>query len=285
MGKIIFDYEIDQSLSKKSNANDLSILIGVDRFSFLISDGQQHVNALKSYVYNKPLSPNYSLAAAIRDVCRTDSLLNLPYQSTRIGFSNTKNTIIPEPLFSGDQLAIYLKNIIDFPATDRLQADFIKGLQIRNVFGLNDANAKVLENFFPSAKLFHHQTAVLEGYSKLAAVLSGHQVFINVHDREVQVMAFVGKELLFNNVFPFQTPEDFIYYVLLVYHQFQLKPEIVPLTISGLLIKDSKIYHLLYRYIRLLNLVQSPDYYRFDDDLKQEDLHFYFDLYSLKLCE
>lgn len=285
MGKIIFDYLRDQNLSKNTNTSDLSILIGVDRFSFLVSDMQQNVQALKSYHYPQPITGGYSLTNGVNDICRSDALLALPYQSVRIGIQNTNNTLVPASLFVEGELGIYLRNSIDFPVEDRLQADGVSELNLRNVFSVEAALCEVLETYFPTAKLFHHQSAVLKGCAKLAAVQSGHQMFVNVQEKELQVMAFVGRDLLFNNVFPFHSPNDFIYYLLLVYHQFQLKPEVVPLTIAGLLVKDSQIYHLLYRYIRLLNLVQTPDYYRFAPDLAKQDLHFFFDLYSLKLCE
>lgn len=285
MGKIIFDYLRDQNLSKHTHTNDLSILIGVDRFSFLVSDTQQNVQALKSYHYPQAISPSYTLTNGVNDICRSDALLALPYQSVRIGIQNTHNTLVPDSLYTEGELGIYLRNSIDFPPEDRLQADPISELQLRNIFSVEAALCAVLETYFPKAQLFHHQSAVLKGCAKLAAVQSGHQVFVNVQEKELQVMAFVGRDLLFNNVFPFHSPNDFIYYLLLVYHQFQLKTEVVPLTIAGLLVKDSQIYHLLYRYIRLLNLVQTPDYYRFNSDLQRMDLHFFFDLYSLKLCE
>ncbi len=252
----------------------------------MISDPQQQVLALRSYDYAKEQTANYTLAAGIKDICRSDTLLTSPFQSIRIGLLNHKSTLIPAPLFQKDQLHTYLGNVLDFPNTDRLLTDQLLASEIHNVYSVNSEILQELEGFFPKAHFFHGQSPVLQGFYKLASLQTGPQVYINVHEKQVQILAFKGKELLFSNTFPFEASTDFIYYVLLIYDQLQLKPELVPLTIAGMIVKDSEIYHLLYRYIRLLNLVQAPDYYRFPESLRQEGvLHHYFDLCSLKLCE
>lgn len=285
MGKIVFEFLQDVSLLNNSNAHDLSILIGVDRFSFLISDPQQNVIGLKCYQYSQPLTPAYPVSTAIQEIYRIDELLAASYQSVRIGIHNATNTLVPDSLFQPEDLSIYFKNIIDHSPEDRLYHDSFKELNLHHLFALDSRVGSILENYYPNSRFFHGQSAALKGFSKLAAVQSGHQVFVNVHERSVQIAAFVGRDLLFNNSFPFESPNDFIYYLLLVYNQFQMKPDVVPLTISGLLVEDSRIYHMMYRYIRYLNIIQTPDYYRFPDTLKDQNLHFYFDLYCLRLCE
>ena len=72
---------------------------------------------------------------------------------------------------------------------------------------------------------------------------------------------------------------------MLLYDQFKLNPETDPIHIAGQIVEDSEIYHLLYRYVRHLNLVSGPSYYRFSQLFDTLPQHFYFDLYSLKLCE
>ncbi len=258
----------------------------MDRFSFLISDAQQKVLALKSYAYRKAINATYPLATGIKDLCRSDELLTANYRSIRIGLLTDKNTLIPAPLFQKEEKGTYLKQVFEYGAQDRLRSDLLTGMELRNVYAVDAEVFRALESFFPDAKLYHGHSPVIQGFHKLAALQSEHQVYINVHERQVQVMAFRGKDLLISNVFPFETSSDFIYYVLMIYQQFELKPEVVPLTIAGWIVEDSEIYHLLYRYIRLLNLVQAPDYYRFPEELRQQgQLAHFFDLCSLKLCE
>lgn len=258
----------------------------MDRFSFLVADAQQQVLAIKSYAYRKPINAAYSLALGIKDLCRSDELLTAPYRSVRIALLNDKNTLIPEALYEKDAQRTYLEHVLEYAPQDRLRVDSIPGLALRNVYAVDPEVFRALEGFFPQAQLFHAHSPTIQGFHKLAALQSEHRVYINVHGGQVQVLAFRGKDLLLSNAFPFESSTDFIYYVLLVYQQFELKPEIVPLTIAGWVVEDSEIYHLLYRYIRLLHFVQAPDYYRFPEALHQEgQLVHFFDLCSLKLCE
>ncbi|MFK8101225.1 MAG: DUF3822 family protein, partial [Saprospiraceae bacterium] len=143
----------------------------------------------------------------------------------------------------------------------------------------------ILKNSFPAADIFHSASALLLGQNKASEQLVDESVYVNVSNDYLQLSYFNGKEFIFNNSFHFRTAKDFIYYILLIYEQFKLKPEIVPLTISGQLIEDSQIYKIIFRYIRHIHFSQAPGFLRFGAAFDAHAKHLFFDLFSVGLCE
>ena len=85
---------------------------------------------------------------------------------------------------------------------------------------------------------------------------TGAGIFLNIKQRQVHIVVFEGADFVFSNIFAFESANDFVYYILLVYDQFKLKPEIDPVYISGQVVKESEIYKLLYRYVRNIHMLQ-----------------------------
>ena len=79
--------------------------------------------------------------------------------------------------------------------------------------------------------------------------------------------------------------QDFAYFILNVYEQFKLSAETTPLSISGSLTEDSDLFKVIYRYIRYIGFVNTPSYFRFGQQFTGIPQHFYFDLFSIKLCD
>ena len=98
------------------------------------------------------------------------------------------------------------------------------------------------------------------------------------------VFVFEDKGLLFSNAFPYQSAKDFIYFLLLPYQQFGLKPGKTPVYLSGQLVEDSEIYREALRYLKGPRFVEPPAFFHLGSRINQEPRHFYFDLLGLSLC-
>ena len=96
----------------------------------------------------------------------------------------------------------------------------------------------------------------------------------------LQIALFDGQALIFSNQFPFKSEKDFLYYTLLIYGQFKLDPETIPLHISGQLVKESAIYKKLYHYIRYTSFVPISSAYQLNSLLDKPD-YFFFDLLNI----
>ncbi len=276
---------IEDSFSKKYTANyDLSILAGMDRFSFAISDRQSNLLVLKSYAFFESQAKLNDLSAKIREVHMNDELLKLPYNEIRFAVVNTENTFVPERLYEKGKSDVYIDNMVERSITDKVFVDDLDSLEAKNIFKIDlDVEDNIL-SFFPSAKIHHILTPLVLGLKNVAEHHPQRKVYVHVRNKLAHIFLFDEELMLFANTFEFQTDKDFIYYVMLVYDQFQLKPEVVPLYFSGFILEDSQLYHQLYRYIRFLNHLQRPVFYNYGRKINQVNEHFFFDLFSFKLC-
>ena len=286
MGKISFEILEDQFLVNSTPLYNLSILVGIDRFSYLISSNQHQVLVLKTYTYLKQTEDDIAnIKSELHDIFLEDKLLQLTYQKTRIACWHAKNTYVPNRLFQEENKASYLEKMFAYNDKDEVLYDELISLHALNVYVLNNNILSILKNSFPTAKIFHSSTALLLGQNKASEQLVDEHVYVNISKEHLQLSYFKGKDFLFNNNFHFRTAKDFIYYILLIYEQFKLKPEIVPLTISGQLTEDSQIYRIIYRYIRNIHFCQAPGFLRFGSAFDSHSKHFFFDLFSVGLCE
>ena len=98
MGKLSVDIIEDIYLSKSADAgNNLSILIGMDRFAYLIHTADHQVLALREYEREPRASaPTKQGQSAfflpdLEQICKEDAHLNQAFGKIRIGWTVKKN--------------------------------------------------------------------------------------------------------------------------------------------------------------------------------------------------
>ena len=282
---ITIDIQEDNFNKKSTSSYDLSILLGMDSFVYFIGDVQRNVLAYKTYVFEEKEKDFSKLKAPLQAVLLNDKLLKLPYRKIKLSLLHPISTLIPNALYDENQKVAYLDKLTKLSDDDIIKVDELADLEMKNVYLVNKDITKLIRSYFPNAKFFHSTSALLLGLKKYVQHTNGQMIFGNVRDKTIQIIYFDGNNLVFSNRFEFHSAKDFIYYVMNVYDQFNLKPETVPFVISGEVVAESEIYHLLYRYIRNLKMIKLPGAYQFGTQMKGHNQHFYFDLLSLDLCE
>jgi Protein of unknown function (DUF3822) len=283
MGRInqeIVEFAFSQ---KATTAYDLNVMVGSDSIYYLINDAQMNVLALKSFHFDQ--RPNAQIAANLKATFIDDPLLKETYRSTKIVFSTPHFTLIPTKFYDENQHTAYFENLTALTGYDAISVDPIRIFDVQNVYLIDNQLAATAKTILPSAQHHHIFTSLALGCQKIAEHRGGYQLFANVRDGQLQILFFDGRDFIFGNSFSFKTPQDVIYYLLNCYEQFKLNPEVTPLSISGSLTEHSDIFKYIYRYIRHIGFVPTPPYFRFGQQFTGIPAHFYFDLFSVKLCE
>lgn len=109
----------------------------------------------------------------------------------------------------------------------------------------------------------------------------GVQVFVHLQQRSIQIACMNGRSLLLYNQYKIVSAQDALYFVLLVFEQFKLDPERMPIFISGELTKEGAIYRLFEQYIRYLYWTPIPMELDLHGDLSKPSPQRYLDLWSL----
>lgn len=267
---------------KTTQTYELSLLVGADSIYYLVNDAQLNVLALKSFHFDHRREK--SATAHLKAVFIEDEMLKLPFRATKIVFTTPHFTLVPTKFYDDKSRLAYFENLTTLNGKEHFDVDIIKNIESHNVYLVENELVDALKATFPQAHYYHYMTPLIQGYQKVATSRQGRQMFANVRDGQVQVLFFDSKDLVFANSFPYRTSQDLVYFILNVYEQFKLNPEVTPLSISGSLTEDSDIFKVIYRYIRYINFVNTPPYFRFGQQFTGIPQHFYFDLFSIKLC-
>lgn len=275
---------VDDQFSKRSSLSyELSVLVGKENLYYLVNDAQLNVLALRSYSFDR--QDILTVTAILKKVFMEDQILNLAYRVSKVAFMDHRFTLIPGDLFDEDCLPDYFVNVVDSGPDTQYLWDKLSSIDAVNVYQLSSSTISAARSYFSNIKAYHYMTPLILGFRKMAELQSGPKVYMNIRDQWLQVLYFEGHQLVLANHYAFKNATDIVYYSMMIFDQFKLNPGTVPVTISGGILPESEIYQHLYRYVRHLNLMATPAYYRLGPTFSHLQGHLYFDLFSIKMCD
>jgi Protein of unknown function (DUF3822) len=280
--KVTLDITDKKFLSGAASTYEFSLLIGTDGMSYLSADPKGEVHLLKSWRFINPENKFREVEAPIRSIFAQDVNLNLQYGNSRVAVFNNLVTLVPNRLFSADELPTYFNLLIQPESPLSYRYDDVKNLDVKVVFAVDKNIIGFIEQNYPKTKLTHSASSLLLAWHRLAR-RSEYDVFVNLRNQIAQIAVFDRQNLQFYNSFPFSKASDFLYFCLLAFDQLKLNPLDVTLTITGELMEDSEIYRLLYRYFRDIRFAETPaGLYQFSGPVDSLPGHMNFDLYAMK---
>ena len=276
MATIVFDIHTDRH-QQPSNDKNLSVLIGTNRFFFYISDGQQRILSQKHYVL-EDVQPY----AEIQSIIQKERILSKDFNSVNIAIDSTHFVFVPKVIYRPSIQKTYLQGIASLAASEMIFSDEIEELDVKNIHTIDNRMYEILERNFTSFKMFHSATPLLRRTKRL---VNGNDIIVNVQPNTLNIIVYKNNKFQLYNTYKYNSAEAFLYYVLLMYQQFDLDINETPLTLMGGIMPDSMIYKLLTTYVRQIKFAKRTKYYQFSPEYSNVPQQFHFDLYSLSVCE
>jgi hypothetical protein len=254
-------------------------LLGTDRLSYLVTNKEQKVLGLRSYRYAGLVQP-------LQHLLKEDVILNSSYDTTKVGVSSKQATLLPNALFESVATAKeYLANLVTIQHNDTIKIDTLVSNEAKCIYATSHHIIDEIESCLPTATIYHSSTGLIQNFSTNFDK-STTNIFLHIYNQNISLTVIKKGALQFYNTFSFKASADCLYFVLLVYKQLGLQPQKTPLYVVGELVEESEIHQLLHKYIKTIKFVGFPNFYTFGSNLKEElPSNFFFDLYSLKLCE
>ncbi|MCI5082681.1 MAG: DUF3822 family protein [Saprospiraceae bacterium] len=278
MGKIK-NQVIEATYAKKDSVTQkLSILFGMDSFAYIVSSEQGMPLLIKDFELEK--NNKSSLLTEFQQIMEEDRPLSLPYRKIRLAYVSGLSTMVPGRLYQEQERAQYLQQLTEIEEEYLFLADHLSPVDAQNVYAIEQSLANFIQSSYPGAPIRHINSVLYQCYYELAKSIS-ESVFVNVRDRGLQVFYFREGQLVFTNTFEYQASRDFIYYVMLVFDQFELDNKSVPVYLSGQIVDQSEIYRLLFRYVKHVHFIERLAAYQYGAKLKEAPIHFYLDLLAL----
>lgn len=208
------------------------------------------------------------------------------WNHVRLAVQNRAFTLLPAPLFRpGDEAAFLRLHHAPSTTPESVHHYTHPGLDITSLFAAEHNLSHWFAHAYPTGRLVHQTSALLQGVLHQSEQGSPRRIYLSIGQQEVTLLAMHGKHPEFCNVFPFSTPEDLIYYTILVMQELQLNPDQDPVMVWGDLMHDSELFTILRKYIRNLRFGNRPFDLGYSYRLNDLFEYRYFELYALHLCE
>lgn len=208
------------------------------------------------------------------------------WKSVKLSFRNSHFSLVPQSLFSEN----HAKDILGITCylSDKHEVHYYKhsGNGTVNIFAAEAPVLKWFKKNYPGKyiEVIHHTSWLLEGVKHSKVVDVHTKVYVNVDDELLSISVKRGEEILFINNFQFYSPNDFVYYILFVYNEFDLNPEVIPIILTGNIHKNSENYLKIYRFVRNIVFGKKPTWLKFGYHFDEVSDHRYFELYSAHFC-
>jgi hypothetical protein len=177
------------------------------------------------------------------------------YDDIMVIHSNNLSTFVPSALFDENYLGSYLQYTTKVFETDFFTFDHIANYDMNSVYiPYVNINNFLIDNV-GSFDYKHVNSILVEKILEASKNNDDKKMVINFNRSHFEIIVVQNQKLLLFNSFDYQTPEDFIYYVLFTAEQLSLNPESFQLELLGTIEKNDPFYAIAYKYIRNISFL------------------------------
>ena len=255
--------EIGQKTTQKTtkidsyiNNSSLAIHINESWVIFCLFNHQKLSSLNKVRFLHKKKS-NFVLKT-IKKYIKSFSKENIPSEVKLIYYNKT-STLVPSTLFDHKNSLNYLKYNTSINIDDIAANDQVLNQEINNVYIPNTEINNFIFEKFRTFDFFHYSSLIIEKISNELAEKFSEKVFVNINDGFIDVLFFKDKKLMFYNSYDYNSYEDILFYLLFCFSELKLNPDEIHTVFSGSIDLDSKLYELIYTYVRNVELIDPID--------------------------
>lgn len=242
--------EITNNSIIQKSYKKLSIQVSLNGLSFCCRDtlsGQ--ITSFESVEFEN-FPKNYTIENALWKTLLDYSDLTKQYDQITVLHENNLSTFVPKPLFDEDYKGSYLQYNTKVFDTDYFAVDEIEKYEMMNVYvPYVNINNYLIDQF--GTFEYQHYTGIL--VSKLLDLSKNdvsQNMFVHIAKTHFEIIIIQNQKLVLFNSFEYQTPEDFLYYLLFTAEQLHLNPESFKLFFLGDCTEQDALYQKAYQYVR-----------------------------------
>jgi hypothetical protein len=258
----------------------LAIQLGANGLSAAVwDDVYNKVLALERFSFQKAYSPNV-LSGLAHSAIKQSAILSYPFKKVSLAIVNSKSTLVPNALFDTNEKDALLKFNHPLEDGEITAIDNLPNLDAKNIYALPKSIEQQFKELYTALSITHYSSPLIEQVLLTNKHNDKARVVVHVRPLGFEVLVIDSGKLIFYNTFAYQTPEDFIYYLLFVFEQLKLNPETAHVELLGELEKTSAVYQLLYKYIRNIKFGDRPDAFDYSFKISALPKHHYYSLFS-----
>ena len=259
--------------AEKSSHYRMTIQCSLGGLSFALLDAEtQTLVALECY-QSDLLADSNDLFRTLERALEDKGLNNKSFASVTFITDNRYCSLIPEPLFNEADQAKYLDFAFQIPDTYSIVSERLASAQCFNVYALPTALKDKVTGKWPNTHFTHTSSIFIDSILKKE---DGNGIFVNVRNRDFDMLVKKEGKLQFFNNFKFNAKEDFAYFLLFAMEQNNLSGQDTLVRFSGLIRPASDIIDLCGRYVRDIRFVEDPHTLQVSKALDEVPFQYYY---------
>lgn len=240
--------DIAQS-KENSTHRKLSIQAGLNGLSFCVTDTITHkILAFEKVSFHTQSTP-YLMLKELKSKLDQSNAVGSSFSEVMVIHKNNMFGLVPRPLFNKDELPNYLKFNAKIMANDLIAYDEIPNQDIINVYIPYTNINNYIFDLFGAFEFKHSGTVLISTLLNQKRTTNEPVCYMQVSEKEMEMMVVSDKKLLFYNQFEYGTKEDFLYYLLFSLEQLQVDLGKVQLKMFGAIEEGDPIYELCHQYV------------------------------------
>ncbi|MBO72573.1 MAG: hypothetical protein CMD35_03045 [Flavobacteriales bacterium] len=278
---------IDKTFDKRLLSRyDLSLKIGNDLAIANVSKTKSNIHiALAEIPFEKrEIETVFDTANFIQALKACPFKISKQYEKVFISISNTLFSVVPKALFDIKSKHLYVKLNSNTKESYDFKFQILEKEGIVICFALPKKLNLWIQKVFPSAKITHELHVVIQSVLRDFYSLSEDRVIINLNKKYFDIIFLTKGKLKFVNSFIFSEKEDLLYYILFVFEQLDINPNLIEVFLIGNIKKGGEEHQLLFQYIKNLHFGYRNKNIKTSGSLNDVPNHDFYTVFNQKLC-
>ena len=263
--------------AEKSSQYRMAIQCTLGGLSFALLDTETQALVGLEFYQSELLTDSNDLVRTLERALESKGLNNKAFQSVTCLIDNRFCTLVPEPLFNEVDQAKYLDFGFQLPESYTIVSELLASIQCHIVFAYPKALQGKLLAKWKDAKITHSSSVFINSVMKNDLETAA---FVQVRNRDFDMLIKKEGKLFFFNNFKFNTKEDFAYFLLFAMEQNGCSGQDIPVCFSGLIRPASEIIDLCGRYVKDILFVEDPHSLHINKALEEVPYPYYFTHYQ-----
>ncbi len=259
--------------AEKSSQYRMAIQCSLGGLSFALLDtATDTLVALECYLSDL-LADSNDLFRTLERALEDKGLNNKNFLSVSCLIDNRLCVLVPDTLFNKADLSKYLDFTTPIPESHTVVSELLESAQCHIVYALMKALQHKMLNKWENTSIRHSSSVFINGMMQNK---ESNGIFVNVRNRNFDMLIKKDGELLFFNNFKFNTKEDFAYFLLFAMEQNGFSGQETPVCFSGLIRPASDVIDLCGRYLKDIRFVEDTHTLQVSKALDEVPFQYYF---------
>ena len=265
-----FDKELDV---EKSSQYRLTIQFSLGGLSFALLDAKPQSLIGLEYFQSDLLADSADLFRTLERALESRGLNNKEFLSVTFIIDERINSLVPAPLFDEREAGRFLDFGFQVPGSYDVISEKLETVDAYNVYAWPKALRDKLVTKWPKARIIHSSRVFIDS---VMGSSDNASVFVNVRNRDFDMVIQKNGKLTFFNNFRFNTKDDFAYFLVFAMEQNGLSGQDTPVYFTGLILPASEIIDLCGRYVRNIRFMMDPHKLQVSKALDEVPFQYYY---------